>query len=313
MTRTIRIGTRESALAVWQARWVQQRLAGCWPEYHFELVGMKTKGDKILDTALARIGDKGLFIKELEQAMLRGEIDLAVHSMKDLPTKLPAGLFVAAVCPREYPGDVLVSRRGLALQQLPPGARIGTSSLRRQAQLKHYRPDLQFVTVRGNVQTRLRKLQELELDALVLACAGLVRLGLQEHITQRLPYDIVLPAVGQGSIGVEARQDDDFIINLLRPLDHPPSRAAITAERAFLQRLEGGCQVPIGALGLVDGERLTLQGVVAALDGRELVRDSITGSTAAAQELGVQLAETLLARGAVRILQETRQEFESNG
>ncbi|MGQ9558357.1 MAG: hydroxymethylbilane synthase [Desulfurispora sp.] len=313
MTRTIRIGTRESALAVWQARWVQQRLAGCWPEYRFELVGMKTKGDKILDTALARIGDKGLFTKELEQAMLRGEIDLAVHSMKDLPTKLPAGLFVAAVCPREYPGDGLVSRRGLALQQLPPGARIGTSSLRRQAQLKHYRPDLQFITVRGNVQTRLRKLEELELDALVLACAGLVRLGLQEHITQRLPYDIVLPAVGQGSIGVEARQDDDFIINLLSPLDHPPSRAAITAERAFLQRLEGGCQVPIGALGLVDGEQLTLQGVVAALDGRELVRDSITGPAAAAAALGVQLAETLLVRGAARILQETRQEFESNG
>lgn len=313
MTRTIRIGTRESALAVWQARWVQQRLAGCWPEYRFELVGMKTKGDKILDTALARIGDKGLFTKELEQAMLRGEIDLAVHSMKDLPTKLPAGLFVAAVCPREYPGDALVSRRGLALQQLPPGARIGTSSLRRQAQLKHYRPDLQFVTVRGNVQTRLRKLQELELDALVLACAGLVRLELQEHITQRLPFDIVLPAVGQGSIGVEARQDDDFIINLLKPLDHPPSRAAIMAERAFLQRLEGGCQVPIGALGLVDGERLTLQGVVADLDGRELVRDSITGTTAAAEALGVQLAEILLARGAARILQDTRQEFESNG
>ncbi|MFZ5592403.1 MAG: hydroxymethylbilane synthase, partial [Bacillota bacterium] len=273
MAKTIRIGTRESALAMWQARWVQQRLEQFWPEYRFELVGMKTKGDKILDTALARIGDKGLFTKELEQAMLRGEIDLAVHSMKDLPTKLPAGLFIAAVCQREYPGDVLVSRRAAQLEQLPPGARIGTSSLRRQSQLKHYRADLKFITVRGNVQTRLRKMQDLDLDAVVLAYAGLARLGLEEHITQRLPFDIVLPAVGQGSIGVETRQDDELICTLLKPLDHFPSRVAITAERAFLQKLEGGCQVPIGALGQVQGEQLTLQGVVASLDGRELVRD----------------------------------------
>jgi hydroxymethylbilane synthase len=270
---------------------------------------MKTKGDNILDVALAKIGDKGLFTKELEVALLNGTINLAVHSMKDLPTKLPAGLTIGAICRREYPGDVLISKNNVQLSDLKKGARIGTSSLRRRAQLLHYRPDLQMVDIRGNLNTRLRKFKELNLDALVLAYAGIKRLGYEELISQLIPFDICLPAVGQGSIGVEIKDGDAATRDIIAPLDHGPSRAAIEAERAFMKRLEGGCQVPIGAYGQIQDDLLTLEGAVIDLHGQTALRHSVKGSVADARQLGTRLAEVLIDRGAEKILRQARQEF----
>ncbi|HHW42334.1 hydroxymethylbilane synthase [Desulfofundulus thermobenzoicus] len=309
MPKEIVIGTRDSQLAMWQARWVLNQLERRYPGQPFVLRGMKTKGDHVLDVALAKIGDKGLFTKELEIALDRGEIDLAVHSMKDLPTRLPEGLAIGAFCRREYPGDVLISRRGLTLEQLPSGARVGTSSLRRTAQLLHFRPDLHMFAIRGNLTTRLKKLEELNLDALVLAYAGVHRLGMDHRITQRIPLSTCLPAVGQGSIGIEIRAGDEYIQRMLAPLDDPASRAAITAERAMMKKLEGGCQVPIGALGRVENGRLFLEGVVASLDGRQLIRERICASPHRAEEAGAMLAERLLVLGAGEILKTARQEF----
>lgn len=308
MRQEIVVGTRESKLAMWQANWVVENLKEANPTYQFRIVGMRTQGDNILDVALAKIGDKGLFTKELEFAMQRGDIDLAVHSMKDLPTELPAGLTIGAVCRREYPGDVLVARNRKSLEELPRGALIGTSSLRRCAQLLKYRSDLKMVTLRGNINTRLRKLTEDGLDAIVLAYAGVKRMGWEERITQRIPFEICLPAVGQGSIGVEVRAGDEEIVKVVSRIDHTESRYAIKAERALLKKLEGGCQVPIGALGTVDGARLTLQGLVAGLDGKQVVRSSITGSLGEAEKLGQRLAEKLLEMGAGDILHKMRQE-----
>ncbi|OAT85517.1 hydroxymethylbilane synthase [Desulfotomaculum copahuensis] len=310
MNKEIVIGTRESRLALWQARWVAEQLQSRHPGVNFRLQGMKTHGDNILDVALAKIGDKGLFTKELELALLKGKIDLAVHSMKDLPTELPPGLSIGAICRREYPGDVLISRRGLKLAELPSGARVGTSSLRRTAQLLRFRPDLQISTMRGNLTTRLRKLTEQNLDALVLAYAGVHRLGLAEQITQRIPFDICLPAVGQGAIGVEIRSGDERIQSLIDSLNDRETQAAVTAERALMKELEGGCQVPVGALGRVDGEMITLEGIVASLDGRRAVRDAVTGPVAEASALGRTLARRMLAAGAAEILNAARQEFD---
>lgn len=309
MVNQVIIGSRDSDLAMWQARWVAETLQQAHPDHNFQIQGMKTKGDNILDVALAKIGDKGLFTKELETALLSGTIQLAVHSMKDLPTRLPEGLAIGAVCEREYPGDVLISRNNLQLADLKKGARVGTSSLRRRAQLLHYRPDLQMVDIRGNLNTRLRKFKKLELDALVLAYAGIKRLGFEEMITQLIPFDICLPAVGQGSLGVELASADTATRAIIAPLDHEPSRTAIVAERAFMQRLEGGCQVPIGAYGQIEGELLTLTGAVADLHGRTALRHSVTGPAANAVELGIRLAELLIDRGAEKILQQARQEF----
>lgn len=311
MKQEIIIGTRDSQLALWQAEWVLQRLQKIHPHHTFRVVGMKTTGDKILDVALAKIGDKGLFTKELEQALLRRDIDLAVHSMKDLPTRLPDGLIIGAVCKREYPGDVLIAKSGLTLDKLPAAARIGTSSLRRCAQLLHYRPDLKLEPVRGNLTTRLSKLHIQNLDAIILAFAGVYRLGLEREITQMIPYDICLPAVGQGSIGIETRRDDDSISAVVESLNHPPSRAAITAERSLMRELEGGCQVPIGALGTVKNDQLALEGTVAALDGITVVRSRVAGSTSKAHELGRELAAKLLAMGAGEILRKVRQEHDA--
>lgn len=308
MRREIVIGTRESKLAMWQANWVVENLKEANPAYRFRIVGMRTQGDNILDVALAKIGDKGLFTKELELAMLRGDIDLAVHSMKDLPTVLPEGLIIGAVCRREYPGDVLIAKEGKSLEELPYGALIGTSSLRRSAQLLNYRSDLKMVTLRGNINTRLRKLEEEGLDAIVLASAGITRMGWGNRITQTLPFDICLPAVGQGAIGVEIRRDHEEITRLVSRIDHTESRCAIQAERSFLKQLEGGCQVPIGSLGTVDNSRLILEGLVASLDGKKVVRSSITGRLGEAEILGQRLAEKLLKMGAGDILQEMRQE-----
>ncbi len=311
MRKEIVVGSRESRLALWQAQWVVEQLKKQHPGCCFRIAGMKTRGDHILDVPLARIGDKGLFTKELENALLAGECDLAVHSMKDLPTRLPGGLVIGAVCRREYPGDVLISKQGLTLQDLPPGARLGTSSLRRKAQLLRFRPDLKMVDIRGNLTTRLRKLAEQELDALVVAYAGICRLGLEKEITQKIPFSICLPAVGQGSIGVEIREGDEEIRQLAAGLDDPEARPAVTAERAFLRRLEGGCQVPIGALGQIKNGFLHLTGIVLTLDGQRYLRESISGPPEEAAALGEELAGRMLAKGAGEILTRVRREFEA--
>lgn len=310
MPREIVVGSRQSELALWQARWVVEQLKKVRPGYVFRIAGMKTKGDHLLDVPLARIGDRGLFTKELENALLAGACDLAVHSMKDLPTRLPEGLVIGAVCRREDPGDVLVSRRGLTLKELPQRARIGTSSLRRKAQLLRFRPDFEMVDVRGNLTTRLRKLFEQELDALVVARAGLRRLGLEKEITEKIPFSVCLPAVGQGSIGVETRENDEEMRELLKDLDDQQARSAVTAERAFLRRLEGGCQVPIGALGRVENGCLKLEGIVLSLDGQRYIRKEIFGPPQEAGRLGEELAERMLAGGAKEILEQVRREFE---
>lgn len=307
MSKTVRVGTRDSALAMWQTEWVVGRLRQHFPELNFEIVAMKTQGDKILDVALAKIGDKGLFTKELEIAMLEGKVDMAVHSMKDLPTRLPDGLIIGAICEREHPGDVLISPGGYTLATLPEGARVATSSLRRRAQLLAYRPDLKIVDMRGNLATRFRKMEEQNLDGMVLAAAGVLRLGWQDRISHYIPFEISLPAVGQGSVGIEIRENDEEIWNILRPLHDFSAAAAIQAERAFLRKLEGGCQIPIGALGQLQGETLQLEGVVAALDGRKLIRKTLSGAPEAAEQLGEQLAEEMLAAGAARILAEVRE------
>lgn len=310
--REFRIGTRESRLAMWQADWVAARLRELRPGIAVSLIGIKTKGDNILDAALAKIGDKGLFTRELETAILSGEIDMAVHSMKDLPTSLPAGLLLGAVCRREYPGDVLVSRRGEKLSDLPRGAVIGTSSLRRIAQLKRYRPDLEMVNVRGNLITRLRKLDEQDMDALVLAYAGMVRLGFRDRIAELVPFEIDLPAVGQGSIGVEAREEDNEVAGLLAELDHGPSRRTVSAERSLMKALEGGCQIPVGALALEDGGEMVLEAMVAELDGKNMIRMSMSGPSGDPVGLGERLAGAMIARGAGDILKKVRQEFDIN-
>ena len=308
--REIRIGTRESRLAMWQAGWVADRIRELRPDLDVRMVGIRTKGDNVLDAALSKIGDKGLFTRELELAMINREVDVAVHSMKDLPTSLPGGLVLGAVCRREYPGDVLVSKSGKGLSRLRPGAVIGTSSLRRIAQLKRFRPDLRPVNVRGNLNTRLRKLDGQDIDALVLAYAGMVRLGFRERITELLPFDVCLPAVGQGAIGVEAREGDDGVLELLAGLDHGPTRQAVTAERALMRRLEGGCQIPVGALAVVDGGDILLEAMVAGLEGESMIRMSTVGPAEDPEVIGERLAGEMLSRGADEILKKVRQEFD---
>lgn len=300
----IRIGTRDSLLALWQAEWVKSRLSSIYPEHEFLLVPMKTKGDKILDVPLAKIGDKGLFTKELEYGLLNGEIDLAVHSLKDLPTVLPEGLNIGAFCEREEPRDVFLSKDGTRLEALPAGSVIGTSSLRRKAQLQHYRADLNFADLRGNLQTRWRKLEESEMSGIVLAYAGVKRLGWEERITQIIPEEIMLSAVGQGSVAIEISSARKDIQELLKPLNHEETALAVRAERALMRRLEGGCQVPIGALGLVQGESIQLKGMVASLDGLQLLKASAEGHNPEA--LGWEVAEQLIAQGAKVILDQIR-------
>ena len=307
MTQAVRelvIGTRGSKLALWQAEWVHARLRELEPGLSVSLKRIKTTGDKILDTPLAAIGGKGLFIKEIEDALLRGEIDLAVHSMKDVPTHLPEGLEILAIPEREDPRDVLLSRGGITFDRLGAGARIGTSSLRRQAQLLHVRPDLSIQIVRGNVDTRLRRLEAGEFEGIILAAAGVRRLGWTDRVTEYLSPDVCLPAIGQGALALEGRASDAFMRGVAARLDHRPTRLAVTAERALLERLEGGCQVPIAAHATISNETLRMTAVIASVNGRRLVRDSIQGSVQAAHRLGVELAERLLAQGGDEILRE---------
>lgn len=303
LTQTLRLGTRGSNLALHQAEEVASRLTGTHRNLSVNISVIRTTGDKVLDVALSRIGDKGLFTREIEQALLRGEIDLAVHSLKDLPSELPPGLVLAAVLPRANPADVLLSRSGKHLHELPAGAVIGSSSLRRIAQLKAYRPDLKVVDIRGNVETRIRKMEEQGLDAIVLACAGLSRLGLEAAITQVLPPDIMLPAVGQGAIAVEIRENDNHTRELLQAIKSEETEAEVIAERAFLRELEGGCQVPIACLGRVNGSQLLLQGLVASLDGEQVIRGQKTVGRADAKIAGLELAAQLKERGAREILE----------
>ncbi len=301
---TLVLGTRGSKLAVHQSQWVQARLQELAPDLSISLKRIQTSGDKILDVPLAKIGGKGLFVKEIEDALLSGEIDLAVHSMKDVPTALPEGLEILCVPPREDARDALITRDGSRLDQLKPGARIGTSSLRRQAQLLHHRPDFVIEMLRGNLDTRLRKLREGQFDAIVLAAAGLRRLGWDAEITEYLPVHLSLPAIAQGALGIEARSNDRVVRDLLARFEHRPTRTTVTAERALLHRLEGGCQVPIAAHALLDGETLTLDGLVATVDGRRVIRHQMQGPAAAAHQLGTALAERLLADGADVILKD---------
>jgi hydroxymethylbilane synthase len=301
---TLIIGTRGSQLALWQAEWVQRQLKQIAPDISVILKRIQTSGDKIQDVPLAKVGGKGLFVKEIEEALLRKDIDLAVHSMKDLPAVLPSGLHIICVPEREDPRDALLAGDKKKLDALPLGARVGTSSLRRQAQLLHVRPDLQIKMLRGNVDTRLRKLQENHFDAIVLAASGLKRLGWDEHITECLPFDVSLPAIGQGALGIEGREDDGFVRNLVSRLEHQQTRVTVTAERALLKRLEGGCQVPIAGHAVLQGENLTLDGLVISLDGKRYVRYSLSGLMSEAESIGKKVAEGLLDRGAQPILQE---------
>jgi hydroxymethylbilane synthase len=309
MGSTVTIGTRGSKLALWQANWVKDRLETLHPDTQVVLEIIKTKGDKILDVPLAKVGGKGLFVKEIEEALLDGRVDLAVHSMKDMPAEIPDGLCIGAIPEREAPMDVLIARQGLPLSQLGQNPRIGTSSLRRAAQLRHARPDVVIVPLRGNLDTRLRKLDDEQLDAIVLAAAGVRRLGLADRITEVLNPEVMLPAVGQGALCVETRAADPVMAPLLVLLDHAVTRRAVQAERAFLARLEGGCQVPIAGHATLDGDRLRMTGLVADLDGRTMVRHTLDGPAENAEAIGLALAERLLEQGAGAILDSLQTEI----
>ncbi|WP_409440326.1 hydroxymethylbilane synthase [Psychromonas sp. GE-S-Ul-11] len=302
--KIIRIATRHSPLAMWQANFVKAELLKHHADLTVELLPMKTKGDIILDTPLAKVGGKGLFVKELEVAMLENRADIAVHSMKDVPVDFPEGLGLSVICEREDPRDALVSNQFKKIADLPQGAVVGTCSLRRQCQIKSLRPDLVIKDLRGNVNTRLRKLDDGEYDAIILAASGLMRLEMHDRIASFIEPEISLPAVGQGAVGIECRLDDQETIALLAPLNHQQTRIRVTAERAMNLALEGGCQVPIGSFALLDGEQVFLRGLVGSIDGKNIIRKEITGHADKAHELGEALAQQLLDAGAKEILSE---------
>ena len=297
-----KIGTRGSKLALTQSQGIKLKIEDRYPHIRVELVRIKTTGDKILDSPLSRIGGKGLFVKEIEEALLEKRVDVAVHSLKDVPAELPGALMLSTFPEREDPRDALISRKDQTLEQLPQGAKVGTGSLRRAAQLLHVRPDLDLAPLRGNVDTRLQKLESGDLQAIILAVAGLRRLGFADRITQIISSKQILPAIGQGALGLEVRRDDERTIDLLDFMNHEPTAIAVRAERAFLKELEGGCQVPIAAFARLKGEKLCLQGLVAELDGTRLLRDEITGEKGRAEEIGIRLGNRLLNSGADRIL-----------
>ncbi len=300
------LGTRGSKLARWQTEYVAAQLKQVFPGLKVEVKTIRTTGDKIMDVSLSRIGDKGLFTKEIEKELLEGSIDMAVHSMKDLPSALGNGLCLGAVLEREKPGDVLLARRGLSFADLPEGAVIGTSSLRRIAQIRRARPDIKLVDLRGNVETRIRKMQEENLDGIVLAYAGVKRLGFAELISDFLSSDLILPAVGQGAIAVEVRKEDSSNLELLNEINHADTCLATGAERSFLRVLEGGCQVPIGCYAKIQEDHIAIEGLVASLDGSQVFRGSKRGSRDQALGLGEQLAMELLRMGADKVLDDIR-------
>ena len=304
----IRIATRRSKLAMWQAEHVQSLLRSAHPDLPVELVPMSTQGDRVLDRALAEVGGKGLFVKELEVAMQEGRADIAVHSMKDVPSELPPGFSIVAVLPRANPLDAFISRKYAKFTDLPQGARVGTSSPRRQAQLRQARPDLRLELLRGNVDTRLRRLDEGELDAILLACAGLERLGIAHHVTEQLPLALSLPAVGQGVIGIECRSDDARSRGVLAALHHEESFTRLIAERSFAATLGGSCHSPIAAHASLAGGTLTVHGFIGAPDGSETYRDELSGPATQAETLGRELARRMQAAGAEPLLERLRQE-----
>ncbi|PRD13038.1 hydroxymethylbilane synthase [Pantoea coffeiphila] len=305
--KILRIATRQSPLALWQAEYVQQRLIACHPGLRVELVPMVTRGDVILDTPLAKVGGKGLFVKELEQAMLTDRADIAVHSMKDVPVEFPEGLGLVTICEREDPHDAFVSHNYASVDALPYGAIVGTSSLRRQCQISARRPDLVIRSLRGNVGTRLGKLDAGEYDAIILAVAGLKRLGLGDRIRQVMPAEESLPAVGQGAVGIECRLDDAETISLLAALNDADTACRVRAERAMNTRLEGGCQVPIGSYAVLEGDQLWLRGLVGSPDGSRMICGERRGPRGDAEKMGISLAEELLDNGAREILAEVYQ------
>jgi len=305
MSQKIIIGTRGSALALCQAGMIKEEIEAAFPDLDVQLKKIKTIGDKITDVPLAKVGGKGLFVKEIEEALFREEIGLAVHSMKDVPTFLPEGLHLAAITHREDPRDAVITRNGKRLLDLPRGARIGTSSLRRQSQIRHLRGDFKIVPLRGNLDTRINKIEQEGLDGVVLAAAGIHRMGWENRITEYLDPEICLPAIGQGALGLECRVSDKQANPLLARFNHTITSRCVRAERAFLKRLEGGCQVPIAAYGqLRDEERLVLEGRVASVDGSRVIRDGIAGDPERPEMLGLDLAERLLTQGADAILRE---------
>ncbi|MFQ3219432.1 MAG: hydroxymethylbilane synthase [Paraglaciecola sp.] len=306
--RIIRIATRKSALAMWQAEYVQAKLLEAHEDITIELVPMSTQGDKILDTPLAKIGGKGLFIKELEIAMSEGRADIAVHSLKDVPVHFPEGFGLHAICERENPLDALVSNHYTSIDALPQGAIVGTSSLRRQCQIRAARPDLHIRDLRGNVNTRLAKLDAGNYDAIILAAAGLIRLKMPQRIQAYLAPEVSLPAVGQGAVGIECRNDDSELIALLQPLHHTDTALRVCAERALNAKLNGGCQVPIGSFAQLDGDNLFLRALVGSPDGKQILYGEARGHSNTAEQLGIEVAEQLLAQGAGEILSALHQE-----
>jgi hydroxymethylbilane synthase len=302
MKQLLRIATRKSPLALWQAEHVKARLQQAHPGLAVELVTMSTQGDKILDTPLAKIGGKGLFVKELEQGMLEGRADIAAHSIKDVPMEFPEGLYLSTILEREEPCDAFVSNNYDSLDELPQGAIVGTSSLRRRCQLLNRRPDLKIEDLRGNVNTRLSKLDDGQYDAIILACAGLIRLEMEDRIKQSISSELILPAVGQGAIGLEAREGDDETLALISVLDHETTRYRVLAERALNLGLNGGCQVPIACHATIDNDKLHLRALVGEPDGSNIVSGEIRGNKTDAEELGTELANELLGKGAKTIL-----------
>ncbi|MEE8059819.1 MAG: hydroxymethylbilane synthase [Pseudomonadales bacterium] len=301
----VRIATRESPLALWQAEFIKAELQAAHPGLVVELLGMTTRGDKIIDAPLAKVGGKGLFVKELETALLEDRADIAVHSLKDVPMEFPSGLGLSIICQREDPRDAFVSNHFKSIAALPEGSRVGTSSLRRQCQLRARRPDLQIIDLRGNVNTRLRKLDQGDYDAIILASAGLIRLGMEDRIAQRISVEQSLPAGGQGAVGVEARCNDARLKRLLAPLHHRATAECVQAERAMNLRLQGGCQVPIACFAVADPEQLGqlwLRGLVGSPDGSQILTSESRGDHDSAAALGVVVAEDLLAQGADKIL-----------
>ena len=304
MSNKIRIGTRGSQLAMWQANWVKEQIIRKHPDLDVQIRTIKTTGDKILDVPLAKVGGKGLFVKEIEEALLDGTVDLAVHSMKDVPTELPEGLAIVAVSEREDPRDAVLGRGSTPILELPQGAKIGTSSLRRQAQLLAARPDFAIEPLRGNINTRLRKLREGMYDAIILANAGVRRLGWEKDVTEILDPDVMLPAIGQGALGIEARLGDETTLGRIGFLDDKVTSSCVAAERAFLQRLEGGCQVPIAAHAVRAGGEIRLTGLVGSVDGTRIIRDSDRGPASEAARLGDALAARILEAGGREILED---------
>ncbi len=313
-TERLTIGTRGSKLALWQAEFVKTELQERYPGLQVEILKIKTTGDKIVDVPLAQVGGKGLFVKEIEEALLLREADIAVHSMKDVPTDFPDGLHLSVVCEREDPRDALIINNKVKVKSeklkpslifsLPKNAKIGTSSLRRSCQLLSLRPDLKVEQLRGNLDTRLRKLDEGQFDAVILAAAGVKRLGWQDRITEILPPDISLPAIGQGAIGIECRMNDEWVNKLIAALNHPETFTCVKAERAFLKKLEGGCQVPIAAHARLADGRIIMHGLVGSISGDKIIKSSIEGDSGHAEALGVALAEEVLSKGAKEILDE---------